>query len=444
MKSRMLRTPVPRRLRVSLVAGIALVAAAITGTVFSATSQAALPVGITGYQIVIGPSTPIDDLQTASATISCPVGKTAVSAGVVSHSPLTFISTLAPQNLHTWTVTVTNTATLGYTEHFQLYAVCVDDSSVPGVHIASNTQTVGSPGGNVTDAYCLSTEYAIGGGVSNTSTSSYANILRPTDDNQGWQAFVYNTGSVGGQSFTVYAVCLPHADVTSYNQYTRPYGDYGTLLTEPVNGSPIAKSNTASAPYCAPDQVAVGGGTANHDQTNGFISSTYPSSDNRSWLETSTNINPPIYYDESSLPSVVCVSGTTTPGCTMITGTHGSLTITSGSVCLNNATINGGISVGKGATLFIEHSTVNGSISANAPAGLQICRSTTGSISVSGATGLVRIGDPANNCGANTINGGLTAANNKAGLIIVNNKITGSLTTAGNTGTPITISGNHP
>jgi hypothetical protein len=101
--------------------------------------------------------------------------------------------------------------------------------------------------------------------------------------------------------------------------------------------------------------------------------------------------------------------------------------------------------------LDLENSTVSGSISANAPAGLRICGSNTGSISVSAATGFVLIGDPGvGNCAANTVNGSILAANNKAGLVIVGNMVSSNVTTSGNSGAgplpgqtgPI-VSGNH-
>ncbi|MDP9118111.1 MAG: Ig-like domain-containing protein, partial [Actinomycetota bacterium] len=126
----------------------------------------------------------------------------------------------------------------------------------------------------------------------------------------------------------------------------------------------------------------------------------------------------------------------------IITGTHAALTVTSGTTCLINATITGGISVGRGASLSVQNSTVKGSISANHPATVRICGSTTGSIAVTGATGYVRIGDPNSNCAPNTINGGLTAANNTGGGTISGNTITGSTTIANNT-PPFTVAGNH-
>jgi hypothetical protein len=130
-------------------------------------------------------------------------------------------------------------------------------------------------------------------------------------------------------------------------------------------------------------------------------------------------------------------------GCDVtITGTHAAFNIVSGTTCIVDAHITGGISIAKGAVLDSENSTVSGSISANAPAGLRICGSHTGAITVSASTGLVVIGDP-NNCAANTITGSILAANNKAGVIIVGNTVSGSVTSVNNSGIPVIVSGNH-
>ncbi|MDP9091776.1 MAG: Ig-like domain-containing protein [Actinomycetota bacterium] len=97
-------------------------------------------------------------------------------------------------------------------------------------------------------------------------------------------------------------------------------------------------------------------------------------------------------------------------GCdTVVTGTHAGLAVGAGTTCVANAQINGGISAGRSASLYIQNSIVNGSVSAASPATVQICGSSTGSVAVSGASGPVLIGNPANNCTANTINGSLVA-----------------------------------
>jgi hypothetical protein len=156
-----------------------------------------------------------------------------------------------------------------------------------------------------------------------------------------------------------------------------------------------------------------------------------------------------VYSGDTDYLGSTSNTDTVTITCTQtITGNHSSLTVTSGTTCLSNAHISGGISVAKGAVLDLENSTVTGSITANKPAGFRMCGSTTGGVSVSGATGFVLIGDPANNCPANTITAGLTVANNTAGLVVIGNTIAASITAYGNSGTsplgqPVTISGNH-
>ncbi len=138
--------------------------------------------------------------------------------------------------------------------------------------------------------------------------------------------------------------------------------------------------------------------------------------------------------------------------CTVtITGTHTAITVTSGTTCLLNAHITGGISVAKGAVLDIENSTVSGSISASGPAAFRMCGSQTGSVVVTKSSGFVLIGDPANNCAANTVNGSILAASNTGGLVIVGNTVRAGVTSVNNSGagplpgetTPV-VSGNHP
>ena len=127
----------------------------------------------------------------------------------------------------------------------------------------------------------------------------------------------------------------------------------------------------------------------------------------------------------------------------VVTGSvSGGVVLAPGTTCLLHANVSGGISVPAGATLDLENSTVSGSISANHPAGIRICGSTTGAISVSAATGYVRIGDRADNCKPNTVNGGLTAANNTAGGTISGNTITGTWLITKNT-PAFTATGNH-
>jgi hypothetical protein len=90
-------------------------------------------------------------------------------------------------------------------------------------------------------------------------------------------------------------------------------------------------------------------------------------------------------------------STTTTITCTnTVTGNHpGALIVNSGSVCVLNARVGGAIVVAKGASIDVENSTI-ASITANSgPRTIRVCATAaTGAVSVSGATGLVIIGDP--------------------------------------------------
>ena len=124
------------------------------------------------------------------------------------------------------------------------------------------------------------------------------------------------------------------------------------------------------------------------------------------------------------------------------TGSIGTLTVSTGVICTYGATVSGSITVTRGATLDVENSTVAGSISASGADSVRICGSTTGSIAVSGTSGFVAIGDPADDCAPNTVNGGVTATGNVGGGAISDNTISGGWTIADNT-PPFTQDGNH-
>jgi hypothetical protein len=127
----------------------------------------------------------------------------------------------------------------------------------------------------------------------------------------------------------------------------------------------------------------------------------------------------------------VTVSCTTT-----ITGTSGPVVAATGTVCIINAHVNGGVTVQKGVNLVIENSTISGAITANTPGRVRICGTTTrGSVTVTGATGFVLIGgDGDDNCPPNTILGSLSVQNNHAGLEVIANTISGALINSGNSG----------
>lgn len=124
-------------------------------------------------------------------------------------------------------------------------------------------------------------------------------------------------------------------------------------------------------------------------------------------------------------------------------GRIGTLTVSTGVICLNAATVSGAITVARGSMLDLENSTMAGSISANGAESIRICgSSTTGSIAVSGTSGFVAIGNPADDCAPNTVHGGVTAIGNLGGGVINGNTISGAWTIAGNA-PPFSQIGNH-
>jgi hypothetical protein len=436
-----------------LVFVASLVGAVVAAVATSQSSHASS--GLTGYQVVTDSPVAISDGQSIDTHITCPTGKSALSAGVLSHNQMMFVNLLQPFSATTWSVQVTQTGTLGYTEHFTPYIVCVDTSSAPGLHVnadpypdidaAPNTQTI-------KDAFCdQNTEYVVGGGfgiASGLDTGAYGSISYPID-NRTWQAGVdNNTGST--QDFTTWAVCLPQADVSAYSQLSGDLNSFAAYMDQPVLGGPsTARTNNgaSASPYCPSGTLAAGGGVFDHDGDNdGFIVSSYPSDDYRYWLQTSTDLNPPTYGEWSSA-SVICVSASSGPACTVTisnsTLNGGQTFLTPGAVvCISNSTVKGAIVVTHGA-LYLENSTVLGSVTDSAGTGLEICGSSTGSVAVSASTGFVRIGDPGNGCAANTINGALVASANHAGGSIIGNTVHGGVSTPGNV-PAFTVSGNHP
>jgi hypothetical protein len=515
---------------------VAAVASVTVGVIVGMPSAQAVTPGVTGYQVVTGTAALLDGPSSVTVSASCPSGQTAVSGGVENHSPLAWISSLQPTSTQTWTATVGQAASFGYTQSVTPYVVCVDTSSVPGLYVVSASKPIGSGQSDQVDAFCQNSagDVAVAGGFQNSVPEGRTNISAwLPGDNRAWQAGAYNAGS-GSDTLTVYAVCLPGADVSDYVQQKNTYPtSYGTSLDQAASFG--ATTNTSGSPYCPSGDVAIGGGAWNHDQTNAFISSLIPApqGDPHYWLETSTELAPPQYYNQWAEAYSICVNAVTqapttttlsinpatpvfnqsvtltatvsphpgptgtvtfydngvaigtgtvdsngvatltttfgggshslvatyggdanylgsssspltfTIGCTStITGTHSSFIASSGLTCVSNAHITGGINVVNGAQLDLENTVVSGSISSSSAGGLRICGSTISSITVTKATGFVRIGDPANNCAANTISGGLTAVSNTGGGAVIGNTIGGSWTISSNN-PAFTVSGNH-
>lgn len=523
--------------------GAALIGVA-TAQVVVAPASHANPPGITGYQVITGDPADLVGATTVIVSVSCPSGQSVVGGGASAHSPLAWISSSYPATTSSWSVAVTMPVDLGYTEHFTPYAVCVDTSSVPGITIASSGDLAVPAATNViSGVQCPSGDVALDGGFAGGNGLVRLTESAPEPGEPDiWLVGVYEASSTDPGEFSIDAVCVPSSDLTDYTVQSTSYGDFGTLLDQPISGS-SALTNTAGAPYCPAGDVAVGAGAVVHDQNNSYVSSLIPApqGDPHYWLETSTDANPPSGYSESAEANDICVNGTVAPiattttlaitppnptlnqtvtltatvtpasgttvpqgtvqfydngvligsssvnnsgqavityrfgagshsivakylgdtvdtpnfapsqsspvtfsiGCTTtVTGTHSALTASSGLTCVTNATITGGITVASGAQIDIEHSTISGGVAISGSGAARICASTMSSLTVSGATGYVMVGDPANGCAGNTIKGGVTIANNKGGGSLINNKITGS-TTVANNNPAWTVSGNH-
>ncbi|HEY2166512.1 MAG TPA: hypothetical protein VGH01_05070, partial [Jatrophihabitantaceae bacterium] len=150
-----------------LVFVAALVGAVVAAVATSQVSHASS--GLTGYQVVTTSPVSVTDGTTSSVELACPTGKSALDGGVSSHNQMMAEIWSYPVGTTQWVIGVAQTGTLGYTEHFTPYIICVDTASVPGLHAnadpypataaAPNTQTI-------KDAFCnSSSEYVVGGGV---------------------------------------------------------------------------------------------------------------------------------------------------------------------------------------------------------------------------------------------------------------------------------------
>ena len=142
--------------------------------------------------------------------------------------------------------------------------------------------------------------------------------------------------------------------------------------------------------------------------------------------------------DGDFLPSTSAQQSQLVRCMTVITGrVNGGLTV-SGSTCVNNATINGGITVRPGAALSLNGSTVHGGLtSANAKA-LTVCGTLIdGSSTVSATSGFVLFGDDGDDgfsCAGNDQRGTLGLTSNAGQLQLGGNQIRGGASISGTFG----------
>lgn len=127
------------------------------------------------------------------------------------------------------------------------------------------------------------------------------------------------------------------------------------------------------------------------------------------------------------------------PACTRtVTGLHlGTLTASSGTLCLDGALQVGAVTVRPGARLMVTGSLVVGAVRADDAAGVTVCGTQLGgALLVDGATGPVRLGGDGALCAANDIAGAVRLAANTGGVVVGGNQIAGVLACTGNAPPP--------
>ncbi|GAA4221172.1 hypothetical protein FHR32_005342 [Streptosporangium album] len=122
------------------------------------------------------------------------------------------------------------------------------------------------------------------------------------------------------------------------------------------------------------------------------------------------------------------------PACTTtITGVkNGSLSVRSGVTCLNNAQVNGGVTVGSGASLVVNGGTISGAVTASTAAEVHLLKArVSGAVVISGTTGQLIIA-------SSDIKGATLLAGNTTvdALVMAGTSIHGALSCSGNTPAP--------
>ena len=132
------------------------------------------------------------------------------------------------------------------------------------------------------------------------------------------------------------------------------------------------------------------------------------------------------------------------PFCTKtITGTHdGPLTVSSGVTCLDDATINGPVTVRTGAGLYASGSEVRGALTASGAVNVLLCGTTvSGPASLTGGT-RVWLGNHNGECAPATIKGPVRVTGTTGQVTIDGTTVSGPLVVQNNTAATI-VAGNH-
>jgi hypothetical protein len=287
----------------------------------------------------------------------------------------------------------------------------------------------------------------------------------------GPQVTVHGTGFVAGQtSVTIGGTVVPPASVTVQNAnvltFFLPAGAAGTVdvtvtapggTSDPVPGG-FRYQSPPPPPFpvvtaVSPNSGTTAGGTSVTITGTGFNAAvtkvSFGSTAAASFRVTSSTSITAVTPAESAgavdvrVTSRIFGPSPTGPGdvftyqvpcTTTITGTNPTkLTVSSGLTCLVGADQMGSVTVAPGASLLVTNSTINGRVTATSPDTITYCGSTEqGTLSVSGATGAVTLGDGGACAGDSFSSINITGA---TGPVAVNElQESGTLTLSGDTG----------
>jgi hypothetical protein len=204
------------------------------------------------------------------------------------------------------------------------------------------------------------------------------------------------------------------------------------LCTNPANlasGSPASACSTSVT--LSPPVTVDGSGKASLS-TSSLPGGSYPifasftPSDATSYAASSSaSITQTVTFSKA------CIT-TTVPGFTVAAGQ---------SICVSPpGKVTGAVTVNSGGALSLSGATLSSTLTATGGAALRFCGATiAGSVSVSATTGFVMAGDGGDEgqpaCTGNTLKSSLSLSSNSGGFEIAGNKITGSVSATGNTGT---------
>ena len=140
--------------------------------------------------------------------------------------------------------------------------------------------------------------------------------------------------------------------------------------------------------------------------------------------------------DTTFKPSAVSADVTFKPTNQLFNTVNGNQTLSGGFWFVQGAHIKGSLTITAGTDVLILNSTIDLGVTGTNPRAVGICNTTVkGSVSITGASGLVLLGDPGDDrCASNNIQGDVSLSSNAGGMEVQSNKIGGNVSLTGNSG----------